>query len=735
MIVTSNEKPAFGEAGESLDKIGDLNPNDSKNGIFQKDSPNEVLLRPLEKGDSEWLKTRKEAIKQEFGGRWRGSFKGREDYDPLLQCWAIPIDKVGAFQEYAKRNGMTERGIRLEFRHNPDRAKTSKQRRIEKIFKRALDSDSKLMRFDEQRMGQRYELERNQDELVADGIIDEDAKQAKLDEFDGETKNNRKFLEKEDVRDASTLKAELTGFEGKVLDKSFFIPKGRTDLAAKRGREILSDVIHGVFQRDGKAVVIVRHINQRKRGAEDKKKMDRPDGSPIIKRITEVSLIEKLSEIQSWTKYDARAQGNTLTDFPMLAAKMIIEFPGETIPYLSGIISAPTLRNDGSILEKRGYDKDSGLVFYDSGIQFPSIPHNPTKEEALAALKILQEPIEEYAFAGDSSEERELNQSTALAMILIAILRRSMRFAPLLAIDATNMASGKTKLARIGSLIANGIECTIVPPARDEDEVRKRVSSAMLAGDSCLCLDNVDFPMESAFLCSALTCTEVSERNLGKSENNKIPTNITLFITGNDLVVRGDLTSRTIVCRIDPKIEHPDERTFKCPNLEMFVQENRGKLVSAALTIVRAYFVAGCPAQNIPPARDFIDFDRMVRSPLVWLGLPDPYQTTRTAKENDPAREQLGSLFFAWYKVPAESLSIKQLLEIVNNPRRREENDDIQALYDQLLEFAPDGKGGISANKLGNTLREHKGRIVNGYRLVSPGKDGRGAVIWKIAKV
>jgi len=242
----------------------------------------------------------------------------------------------------------------------------------------------------------------------------------------------------------------------------------------------------------------------------------------------------------------------------------------------------------------------------------------------------------------------------------------------------------------------------------------------MLAGDLCICLDNIDFPLESAFLCAAVTSTEISERELGKSRNNRILTNCSLYVTGNNVIIRGDLTSRTITCRLDPRTENPDERKFKRPELEKYVKENRGKYVVAALTIIRAYFAAGCPDQKIPPARDFVDFTRMIRSPLVWLDLPDPYLTTKAAKENDPEREILGNIFESWFFVygSCEPIELSEVVKFVETKTVRRSDNKINVLYHALYEIAPiKGTEYIDIKILGIKLRDFKGKIINGYQL------------------
>ena len=102
-----------------------------------------------------------------------------------------------------------------------------------------------------------------------------------------------------------------------------------------------------------------------------------------------------------------------------------------------------------------------------------------------------------------------------------------------------------------------------------------------------------------------------------------MPTNATFLATGNNIVIQGDLTTRALVCALDPKCERPEEREFAV-NLHEAVPARRGELVAAALTIPLAYLAAGAPPQRLAPFGRFEAWARWCRDPLVWLGEPDP---------------------------------------------------------------------------------------------------------------
>ena len=194
--------------------------------------------------------------------------------------------------------------------------------------------------------------------------------------------------------------------------------------------------------------------------------------------------------------------------------------------------------------------------------------------------------------------ENDVSRSVALSAILTAVVRRSIA-EPLHGFTAPKMASGKTLLADVASLIATGKSNACISHADNETEERKRLLAVLMTGDPIICYDNVEKPFGSPALCSVLTSTEFKDRILGETRSISVPTNCLFLATGNNLTFHGDLSTRAVVCcRIDPGVERPEERHFK-RDLRKHIPEHRGRLVAAVLTILRAYYVAGRPKQDL----------------------------------------------------------------------------------------------------------------------------------------
>ena len=218
-----------------------------------------------------------------------------------------------------------------------------------------------------------------------------------------------------------------------------------------------------------------------------------------------------------------------------------------------------------------------------------------------------------------------------------------MRAAPAFAVTAPKMASGKTLIATVASYIATGRAPAMMSQADDAESERKRLFSVLLEGAAIGVIDNVERTFASDALCSILTEPVFKDRVLGVSRTASAPTCTTWSVTGNNLTIQGDLTTRMLVCRIDPECERPEEREFKV-NLHEEVPKRRAELAVAALTIIRAYIAAGSPRPAVPTFGRFEQWQEWCRFPLIWLGMADPCETRAAIEGRDPVRERLVEL-------------------------------------------------------------------------------------------
>lgn len=397
------------------------------------------------------------------------------------------------------------------------------------------------------------------------------------------------------------------------------------------------------------------------------------------------------------------------------------------LPRLTGFIEAPIMRNDGTILLRPGYDETTGL--YLVGSEWPKIPDAPTRADAEAALAELLAPFDQFPWVG------EADKSVFAAFLLTLIQRRLLRNAPLFVFDAPDIGMGKGLLVRCGSLIALGRNFGAHPVPPDKVEFHKELTTMLRGGGLLNSWDNL--PEGQAFdspaLATALTEDPYRGRLLGMHEELCLRTNSVETLTGNNCLIKGDLPRRAVKCRIDAKREKAFERTFKIPNLEAYVLENRTRLVGAVLTILRAFEVVGRPKQELSKFGSFEDWSAKIREPLVWLGMADSYVTTANIIEEDPARERSGDVVAAWYGAFGDTgMKIREIAAEFNALSLKPE---LLALRERLLSVASDYKDRerFDRDRFGNWCRDNKGKVFNGL-VLRRGGGKTNAGIWYVER-
>ncbi|MBD3336436.1 MAG: hypothetical protein GF355_13055 [Candidatus Eisenbacteria bacterium] len=459
--------------------------------------------------------------------------------------------------------------------------------------------------------------------------------------------------------------------------------------------------------------------------------MSRRPGTLQIRPILVPYLVEQFTRVAEWLAPKGRSDDKELkpVDCPKRYAETYLARVGDwRLPPLRGIIEAPTLLQDGSILASPGYDKRSGLLYVPGRTQFAPIPDRPTLEDARVALQTLREVLDEFPFLDES------DAAVALSAILTSLIRRSLRVAPMHAFRAPKPRSGKTALADSVAMLATGRPCAVMSQAAKPEDESKRLLAVLLQGDPVICHDNIDRPFGSAAICQALTQETITDRLLGQTRMVTVPTTATFLATGNNLTFVGDITARVLACDIDPQLEHPEERSFR-RDLYAYIPKHRGRLVAAALTLLRAYHVAGRPDQRLPRWGGFDEWSNWVRSGLVWAGMPDPCATRARIEDQDPVRRSLSALLAAWHEVLGErALTAAELVKEAGLDEKESGLEPSKtALCDALKELA-EGRTGISTRVLGNYLQKHANRIEGGLKVEPVAKKSR-ATIWRVVAV
>jgi hypothetical protein len=402
-----------------------------------------------------------------------------------------------------------------------------------------------------------------------------------------------------------------------------------------------------------------------------------------------------------------------------LAEHYLQKTEGWQLNELKGIVGAPTIRADGTILQTPGYDKQSGILYIPNA-EFPAILDNPTKEDAIVALESICNVVRGFEFATPEAG------AVWVAAAMTAVVRRILRTAPMFAFSAPVMGAGKSLLAELISFIATGHEPAVMSQGSSPEEDSKRLLSALMRGDCVIQIDNCERPIEGDSFCSILTSPVWQSRILGRTEMSRVSTNTTFLATGNNLSFKGDMSTRALMCKLLPKAERPEERVYDW-DARAETHTQRAHLVAAILTIIRAYFVAGQPPVTMKTFGRFEQWQDIVQAPLLWLGAPDPCKTRALVERNDPDRQIFGRLVYLWNTVYGpRAVRLKEVGELV--ARLSGHAPEARELYDMVCELSG-GKGleVYDALKFGKYLQAKEERLSDGLRFVR-GEDRKNKV-------
>ncbi len=298
-------------------------------------------------------------------------------------------------------------------------------------------------------------------------------------------------------------------------------------------------------------------------------------------------------------------------------------------PKVTGIITAPTLRRDGSVLAKEGWDPETGLLVMGPLPPMPEVAARPTKDVAYQAIKWFDDLLSEFPFVDEPS------RSVALSGLITPVVRGALDCVPGHAASAPAAGTGKSLLWDLSAGIAIGDAMPVISTGEGQDEFSKRIESQMLSGMALWSIDNVSVPIKGDAFCQAIERPNPNIRVMGGNQVRSCRNIWSIYITGNNLRVIGDATRRVIQAKLDAKTAFPEQRKFRGDPFGM-VLRNRGQYICAALTIVRAYLETGQPDRLPWVGQPFGQWSDLVRSALVWLGYEDPVKSIETIRQGDP---------------------------------------------------------------------------------------------------
>ena len=267
-----------------------------------------------------------------------------------------------------------------------------------------------------------------------------------------------------------------------------------------------------------------------------------------------------------------------------------------------------------------------------------------------------------------------------------------------------------------------------------EAELRKAITSLALEAERMVLLDNVAGVLGSPTLDRALTAEVWRDRVLGTSRQVALPLQVTWYATGNNVSLAGDTARRCLHIRLSSPLARPEQRSdFRHPRLLAWLARERPRLLPAAVTLLRAYCVAGRPRQPLAAWGSYGGWSDLVRSTVVWLGLPDPAATRESSDIGVVEGAVLHDLVFGLAELLdrlGRSATVKQIA------RELATEGAYPRLRCALAELFPhlDRDQLPSSQQLAGRLRAYRGHVARGH-FIDRVPNHHGAARWTVRKV
>ena len=242
---------------------------------------------------------------------------------------------------------------------------------------------------------------------------------------------------------------------------------------------------------------------------------------------------------------------------PFVSALM--EFSPSGIPVVRAINTAPLVTMSGQIIDGVGLDRDTGLVHRIDQLLRQCLPANPPTEQDVrdALIFLLDEWLVDVALD-------RVGKCIAIMLAMTLIERALLPERPAFFVTAGQRGGGKTTLVIMITLAALGRRAAAAGWSENSEERKKALFSYLRQSVACIAWDNIS--RGSAISCphieAALTASEISDRVLGVSQVETVPSTTVQIFTGNSIMPRGDMASRSLMVALNVDRPDPENRAF-----------------------------------------------------------------------------------------------------------------------------------------------------------------------------
>jgi putative DNA primase/helicase len=281
---------------------------------------------------------------------------------------------------------------------------------------------------------------------------------------------------------------------------------------------------------------------------------------------------------------------------PEVVCQDALATPSPPLPEVIRITESPVFGPDWALRSVSGYHRSArAYCAIPDDVHVPPVSDAPTAEDVARAKALILEDL-----LGDFPFEKPVRPRARRRAVPPAVrARRDQRGpTPLHVAESPTMGTGKGLLVDALLRPSCGRGVAVMAQCRDGDEWRKRITASLRGGHAAIQIDNVTAALDSGELAMALTISRTGRIGCSdRAQTVSYPVRCAWAMTANNPVLSTELARRSIRIRLDSKTDRPWEREqFRHKELMGWVDEQRGDLVWAGLTMIRSWVNAGMSA-------------------------------------------------------------------------------------------------------------------------------------------
>jgi hypothetical protein len=466
------------------------------------------------------------------------------------------------------------------------------------------------------------------------------------------------------------------------------------------------------------------------------------EGAITTERMDADMMWSELNEHVTWAK-PQKDGGIRIVDADMNVAKQIIKQTDLRFPELESFVTSPFFAKNGDLIETPGYHSGS-KVYYNppAGFVMEVVPKHPTPADvAKARDKIERHVLGDFPFhdGGENKTGGKASKAHATALLLQQFMRPMIPgFLPYFLVQKPDAGTGASKMIWALMHIAYGRDVAAQTEVNTSDELRKVLTSFLLAREPVLLLDNLNNHVHGSALANFATCGTWNDRRLGKSENIRAKVTCTTILAGNNVGTSWEIGRRCAPIGLDAECD-PLERGGFLHDLDTWVREHRGELVWSCLTLIRFWIDQGNKEWHGAPLKSFEGWSRVMGGVLQAIGVGgflENLDMMRKASAGD--QEDWGALAAFWYDLYGETPRPIGQMGAMGAKSEYDNENSILHLIDEYglnIKFKADVTDKVISLGVRLKKRGTVKHVDRSFRFVDGGRGAHNAQLWNVKLV